>query len=168
MATATLSDDFRLVGHQWAASLLQSSIDVGKVSHAYIFNGPAGVGKTRLARDFTLALNCENPPHEKSGLRYCGECRACRLIAGNKHSDVTTISLAWQALQPENQGSANNNLKIDTIRAIQTEINRPPKEVPWRVYIVQDVNTMQPAAANAFLKTLEEPPSRAILILLSD
>jgi DNA polymerase-3 subunit delta' len=168
MATATTNDNPRLVGHEWAASLLQSSIDAGKVGHAYIFNGPASVGKTRLAHDFTMALNCEQPPQGVSGLRFCGVCRACRLIAADKHSDVTVISLEWQGRQPENQGSANNNLKIDTIRSIQAEINRPPKEVPWRVYIVQDVNTMQPAAANAFLKTLEEPPSRAILILLSD
>ena len=182
MATLSLHENPRLIGHTWATGLLQSSIAAGKVSHAYIFSGPAGVGKTRLALDFALALNCENQPAEHQlaeqhptgqgqqakGLWYCGECRACRLIAAGKHSDVTTISLAWQALQTENQGSANANLKIDTIRAIQAEISRPPKEVAWRVYIVQDVNTMQAAAANAFLKTLEEPPTRAILILLSD
>ncbi len=160
----------KLVGHDWAANLLQSSIDSRKVSHAYIISGPAGVGKTRLALEFALALNCEEPPPPEglSGLRYCGFCRACRLISAGKHPDVTTISLEWQSLQAENAGSANNTLKIDTIRAIRAEISRPPKEVPWRVYIVQDVSTLQTAAANAFLKTLEEPPSRAIIILLAD
>jgi len=169
MTTLSLDNTPGLVGHEWATNLLQSSIDAGKVGHAYIISGPTSVGKTRLALDFALALNCLQPPlpGEQNGLRYCGQCRACRLISAGKHPDVTMISLAWQALQPENQGSANANLKIDTIRAIQAEISRPPKEVRWRIYLVQDVNTLQAAAANAFLKTLEEPPPRAILILLA-
>lgn len=163
-----------LIGHDWAAQLLQRSIDMGKLSHAYVFNGPRGVGKTRLAFDFALALNCENPPTDKAkakdGLRYCGECRACRLIADNKHSDVTLINLEWQARQEDAKELTAGGmvLKIDTIRAVQAGVNRPPKEVKWRIFIIQDAATMQAAAANAFLKTLEEPPPRAMLILLND
>ncbi len=169
MAILNLTEIPKLIGHEWVTGLLQSSIEAGKIGHAYIFGGPASVGKTRLAHDFALALNCEQPPPPglQPGLRYCGQCRACRLISADKHPDVSLIGLEWQARQPENQGSANASLKIDTIRAIQSEISRPPKEVPFRVYIVDDVDTMQAAAANAFLKTLEEPPRRAVLILLA-
>lgn len=159
-----------LIGHDWAARLLQRSIDNSRLAHAYIFNGPRGVGKTRLAFDFAMALNCQNPPDAMSGLRYCGECRSCRLIADNKHPDVTLINLEWQARQEDQKELTTGGmvLKIDTVRAIQAGISRPPKEVNWRIYIVQDAATMQAAAANAFLKTLEEPPPRAILILLNE
>ncbi len=159
-----------LIGHAWAAKLLQRSIDRGKLSHAYVFNGPRGVGKTRLAFDFAMAINCLQPPAQGEGLRYCGECRACRLIADDKHSDVTLVNLEWQARQEDVKELTTGGmvLKIDTIRAIQAGISRSPKEVNWRIYIVQDAATMQVAAANAFLKTLEEPPPRAILILLND
>ena len=159
-----------LIGHSWAARLLQRSIDQGKQSHAYIFNGPRNVGKTRLAFDFAMALTCLQPPAEGEGLRYCGECRFCRLIAEDKHADVTLINLEWQARQEDNKELTTGGmvLKIDTIRAVQAGVNRPPREARWRIYIIQDAATMQAAAANAFLKTLEEPPPRAILILLND
>ncbi len=158
----------KLIGHTWAAGLLQSTILAEKISHAYLISGPAGVGKHRLAISFAMALSCENPP-TVVGLRYCGECRPCRLISADKHPDVTTIGLEWQSRQDGvKEGNAGQNLKIDSIRAISPEVNRPPKEIPWRVFIIRDAETMQPAAANAFLKTLEEPPSRIVLMLLAD
>lgn len=169
-ALENLSVTDSLIGHAWAAKLLQRSIDRGKLSHAYVFNGPRGVGKTRLAFDFAMAINCLQPPVQGDGLRYCSECRACRLIAEDKHSDVTLINLEWQAREEDVKELTTGGmvLKIDTIRAIQAGISRSPKEINWRMYIVQDAATMQVAAANAFLKTLEEPPPRAILILLND
>lgn len=159
-----------LIGHEWATALLQNSIDSGKLSHAYIFRGPAGIGKGFLARLFVMALNCQNPPtsEQQKGLRFCGECRACRMIDQDKYPDVTTVGLEWQARNTDIGGSANANLKIDTVRAIQQEISRAPTEAARRIFIVEDAATMQPAAANAFLKTLEEPPARAMLILIAD
>lgn len=160
-----------LIGHEWAAGLLQSSIDSGKVSHAYIFSGPAGIGKSHLAHFFVMALCCEQPPAETGrGLRFCGQCRACRLISQDKHPDISVIGLEWQARNTDISGSSSSNavLKIDTVRYIQQETSRAPSEAPWRIFIVEDAATMQPAAANAFLKTLEEPPGRAMLILISD
>ncbi len=163
-----------LIGHEWAVGLLQSGIDSGKVSHSYIFSGPAGIGKTQLARYFVMALCCQQPPapdEENPGqLRFCGVCRACRMIGEDKHPDVTVVGLDWQARNVDITGSSSSNavLKIDTVRAIQHEISRIPTEAPWRVFIVEDAATMQPAAANAFLKTLEEPPARAMLILIAD
>ncbi|HEX2910116.1 MAG TPA: DNA polymerase III subunit [Chloroflexia bacterium] len=161
-----------LIGHEWAAELLQSAIDSSKVSHAYIFRGPTGIGKSLLAHHFALALCCERPPARSEdgaspGLRFCGTCRPCRLISNDKHPDVTVVGLEWQARNGDG-ASSNANLKIDTVRAVQLEISRAPTEAPWRIFIVEDAATMQPAAANAFLKTLEEPPARAILILIAD
>ncbi len=171
-------DTFRppsFIGNEWAAGSLQSAIDSGKLPHAYIFSGPAGVGKSYLAHQFVMALCCLEPPPAtpgqiERGLRFCGQCRTCRMIGEDKHPDVTVVGLAWQARNIESSGSAsaNANLKIDTVRAIQHEVSRAPTEAPWRVFIVEDVATMQLAAANAFLKTLEEPPARALLILVSD
>ncbi|NWJ48844.1 MAG: DNA polymerase III subunit delta' [Chloroflexi bacterium] len=158
-----------MIGHGWAVSFLQNCIDTEKVTHAYLLRGPAGVGKFRLALDFALALGCENPPAKKYGLRYCGECRPCRLIEENKHSDVTVLGLEWQTRsEGVKEGNAGQNLKIDSVRYISHEVSRPPHEIGWRVIIIRDAETMQTAAANAFLKTLEEPPDRAVLILLAD
>lgn len=162
-----------LIGHEWAAGLLQSSIDTHKLSHAYVFSGPNGIGKSFLAHHFVMALSCQNPPAKvegQLGFRFCGECRPCRMIRDDKYPDVSVISLEWQARMESGTGSssANANLKIDTIRSMQLEVSRAPIEAPWRVFIVEDAATMQVAAANAFLKTLEEPPARAIIILISD
>lgn len=163
----------QLIGHEWAAGLLQSSIDTHKTSHAYVFSGPNGIGKSFLAHHFVMALCCLEPPPKVEGamgFRFCGVCRACRMIRDDKYPDVSVIGLEWQARMESGTGSAsaNANLKIDTIRAMQLEISRAPLEAPWRVFIVEDAATMQLAAANAFLKTLEEPPARALIILISD
>ena len=166
--TPVLPSPPALIGHEWAAGLLQNSIDHHKLSHAYVFSGPAGIGKSYLAHLFTMAICCERPPVGGEGLRFCNQCRACRLIGQDKHPDVTVIGLEWQARQLDITGTANANLKIDTVRAVQHEISRAPTEAPLRVFIVEDAATMQPAAANAFLKTLEEPPARALLILIAD
>lgn len=162
-----------LIGHEWAAGLLQSSIDSHKLSHAYIFSGPAGIGKSFLAHHFVMALCCLEPPPRvdgQMGFRFCGVCRACRMIRADKYPDVSVVGLEWQARLEGGSVStgASATLKIDSIRAIQLEISRAPIESPWRVFIVEDAATMQPAAANAFLKTLEEPPARAVIILISD
>jgi DNA polymerase-3 subunit delta' len=162
-----------LIGHEWAAGLLQSSIDSHKLSHAYVFSGPNGIGKSFLAHHFVMALSCQNPPAKiegQLGFRFCGECRACRMIREDKYPDVSVISLEWQARMESGTGSssASATLKIDTIRAMQLDVSRAPLEAPRRVFIVEDAATMQIAAANAFLKTLEEPPARALIILICD
>ena len=161
-----------LIGHEWAARLLQRAIDAGRVTHAYLFVAPAGSGKARLALDFARALTCRSAAEVVvgDGLRYCGLCRTCRLVAEGHHPDVTFVGLEWQAKQAGGAGSGNvgQNLKIDTVRQISAELSRRPVEAAWKIFVVEDADTLQAEAANAFLKTLEEPPPQAIVILLSD
>jgi len=138
---------WNLVGHEWAVGLLAQSIAKGSISHAYLFTGPAHIGKTTLALEFAAALNCigsEVP---------CGECLACRKIATGIHPDVRLIS---------GEGKA---IGIDKVRQIQHEAMLSPFEGRWRVHILSDFQDATPEAANCLLKTLEEPPKREVLIL---
>lgn len=145
-----------LIGHEWAAALLSSAITHERVGHAYLITGPAQVGKTTLARTFAQALNCQAPAGQP-----CGQCRACRLIAQDRHPDVRLVL-------PERTGRGLASLKIDQIRALQHELNLAPYEARWRVAILREFDAANASAANAFLKTLEEPPANVVLLLTAN
>ena len=138
---------WNLVGHEWAARLLGSSIAKGRLTHAYLFTGPPNVGKTTLALNFAQAILCggEEPP--------CQECAACRQIARRSHSDVRLV---------EAEGST---FKIGQVRELEREASLAPYSGRYRVYILSEAERMSTEAANALLKTLEEPPDPVILIL---
>lgn len=144
-----------IIGHDWATELLAGAIHHDRVGHAYLITGPAHIGKTTLARTFAQALNCQNPEVAK---RPCGECRACRLIAANRHPDVRlvepTISPRGRAL-----------IKIEQIRQLQQDLSLSAYEGRYKVAILSRFDTANINAANAFLKTLEEPPNNVILLL---
>ncbi|MBN1311235.1 MAG: DNA polymerase III subunit delta' [Anaerolineae bacterium] len=139
--------NWHLIGHEWAVRLLAEQIAAGRTRHAYLLTGPSGVGKTTLATRLTQAFNCtgENPP--------CGECRPCHLIGQGIHPDILTV-------EPEKA-----SIRIDTIRDLQAALNLHPLEARYRIAIVLDVHHLTDAAADALLKTLEEPPVAARLIL---
>ncbi|MCD6289361.1 MAG: AAA family ATPase, partial [Anaerolineae bacterium] len=103
-----LSTDWPVIGHEWAVRLLRQSLQRGTLSHAYLFIGPAGVGKTTLARALAQAVLCQA---EDIAARPCGECRACRLIVQDKHPDVRIIA-------PSEPGRA---LSTEQIRGMQRE-----------------------------------------------
>ncbi len=138
---------WQTIGHEWAVALLQGAIDSERIAHAYLFTGPANIGKTHLARELAAALNCtgDAPP--------CGVCRACTKTARQAHPDLTFV---------EPDGA---KIKIDQIRQVQRELALSPYEGRWRVCIITDFQTATVEAANALLKTLEEPPSRVVMIL---
>jgi DNA polymerase-3 subunit delta' len=139
-----------VVGHEWAVALLRRSLVEDRVGHAYLITGSPQIGKTTLARTFAQALNCAHPEADE---RPCGTCRSCRLVNGGNHPDV-------QLIEPEGA-----YLKIDQVRALQRQVALSPVEGRWKVYILREMERATAEAANALLKTLEEPPSHAVLIL---
>ncbi|MFW5941032.1 MAG: DNA polymerase III subunit delta' [Chloroflexota bacterium] len=144
-----------LVGHRWAVDLLAGAIQNDRVGHAYLITGPEQIGKTTLARLFAQALNCTAPDPT---MRPCGRCRSCTLIAADRHPDV-------RMLQPALSGRGKRTLKIDEIRELQQDLNLAAYEARWKVAILPHFDAATQGAANAFLKTLEEPPGQVLLLL---
>jgi DNA polymerase-3 subunit delta' len=138
-----------VVGHDWAVSRLSCAVEDGRLAHAYLITGPARVGKTTLARALAMAINCTGQP------RPCGRCRACVRIASDTHADVRLVS-------PEGE-----RLKIDQVRELQRELSLSPVEARMRVAILDDFDRATTEAMNALLKTLEEPASSAVLIVIA-
>lgn len=144
----------KVVGHRWAVEMLTSGLANGRLGHAYLITGPDQVGKSTLARTFAQALNCEAAEEE----RPCSSCRPCKLIAADRHPDVKLV-------QPEVSGRGKLTLKIETIRQLQKDLNLSAYEARYKVAILQRFDAATIGAANAFLKTLEEPPGKVILLL---
>ena len=144
-----------IIGHDWAVELLADSIRHDRVSHAYLITGLEQVGKTTLARTLAQALNCLA---ESVGERPCGQCRACKLIANDRHPDVRLV-------EPEVSGRGQLNLKIEAMRQLQRDLNLAAYEARTKVAILKRFDAANASAANAFLKTLEEPPNNVVLVL---
>ena len=145
----------QIVGHEWAVTLLSGAISHQRIGHAYLITGPAQIGKTTLARTFAQALNCEATTLAQ---RPCGQCRACQLIGTDRHPDVRLI-------EPEVSGRGSLSLKIEAIRELQRDLNLAAYEGRYKVAILKRFDAANQNAANAFLKTLEEPPGNVILLL---
>ena len=142
-----------VIGHDWATEVLASSIEHGRVGHAYLITGPEHVGKTTLARLFAMALSCSS-----TDSRPCGVCRACQLIKADRHPDI-------QLVLPEYNARGIATLKIDVIRELQNRLQLGCYEARYKIAILKQFDAATIGAANAFLKTLEEPPAHVILIL---
>jgi DNA polymerase-3 subunit delta' len=164
MTTDNSFANWGIIGHTWAVDALRRSLAGGRSAHAYLLTGPAGVGKALLALRLAQALNCEH-----GGLDPCLECRACKRIARGNHPDVRIAGMATQtaALKPE-EAARQKDLKIDTVREWQSDINLRPYEGRRRVFILHDAEKLTEAAANAMLKTLEEPPPYATIALVAN
>ncbi len=155
---------WKVVGQDAAVSMLARCLAEDRISHAYLFVGPAHVGKATTARRFAQALNClgDDPP--------CGECRACRLIADGKHPDVETMGVGGLCEEPEHRDhrtDGSRDIRICQVRRMQRVLSRTPYEGRCRVIIVDPADALTTEAANAFLKTLEEPPPNVVLILVA-
>lgn len=131
--------------------------------HAYILTGPSQSGKRALATAFAKAMNCAQPPD--SG-EFCGECNICRRIDRGVFPDVTVLDLSTQADRERTTGK-NLTLTIATVRDVISQVAYRPSESRWKIIIVDDVESMQETAQEAFLKTLEEPPAYAVILLLT-
>ncbi|MGI8586908.1 MAG: ATP-binding protein [Chloroflexia bacterium] len=163
--------EWPVVGHGAAVGILRRAL-TGRLAHAYLLIGPPQSGKATLARLFAQALFCTGDPAAlgEEGRQPdvpCGRCRNCTRIARGVYPDVDWYSLARQAAEPEQQGKVNKDLSIGTIRALQSGLSLRPYEGEWRVAVLEDADAMSLPAANALLKTLEEPPPYAVLLLLA-
>lgn len=134
-----------VVGQTLPKEILQTALQTGKLSHAYIFYGKKGVGKTSLAQEFMKAIVCEN--HSA-----CGNCPSCKQFYST--SDICIVE-------------GEKSISVDTVREITSEIYLKPFHFSKKIYLVKDADKMTVQAQNALLKVFEEPPSYAILILLT-
>lgn len=137
-----------VVGQEHITKTLANQILAGKISHAYLFTGSRGTGKTSVAKIFAKAVNCEN---NKTG-SPCGECEACQRLS--KENDINVIEI----------DAASNN-RVDDIRELREKVKFAPIGAKYKVYIIDEVHMLSDSAFNALLKTLEEPPKYVIFIL---
>lgn len=137
-----------VVGQEAVVSILRKALDSKNISHAYLFAGPRGTGKTSVARILAKGLNCEKGITSSP----CGKCYMCQAITEGRAVDVIEIDAA-------------SNRGIDDIREIRERVKHPPLEGRYKVYIIDEVHMLTKEAFNALLKTLEEPPEYVIFVL---
>src|SRR5215217_5845871 len=142
-------DSDELVGQEHIVRTLQNAVRLDRVAHAYLFSGPRGTGKTTTARVLAKAINCL---HDDPGLRPCNTCLNCQAINAGASPDVIEIDAA-------------SNRGIDDIRDLRERVRYAPAQLRSKVYIIDESHQITGAAANAFLKTLEEPPAHTRFIL---
>lgn len=136
-----------VVGQEVIIKTLSNAIHNNKVSHAYLFTGPRGTGKTSIAKIYAKILNCEH----LENLSPCEECVSCTQINNNQNIDVIEIDAA-----------SNNG--VDEIREIRNKVGLVPSNSKYKIYIIDEVHMLTTQAFNALLKTLEEPPAHIIFI----
>lgn len=143
-----------IIGHKQIIAHLEKAIKSGKVSHAYIFSGEKGVGKKRLADAFALTLQCTGEDETK---RPCGECHSCRQALSGNHPDIIYLT-----------HEKPNSIGVEDVRTQLTDdILIRPYNGRYKIYIIQEAEKMTQQAQNAILKTIEEPPEYAVILLLT-
>ena len=156
-----MTDNWNILGHEWAVDMLRRHVARGETRHAYLFAGAPGLGRRTLALRLAQALNCEKPvaPGEP-----CFVCRTCKQIEAMQHTDLAVI----QAMDEDGASKEGGTLRVDQIREVQRTLNLKPYQSPFRVALFLRFQEANDNAANALLKTLEEAPAHAILLLTAD
>jgi DNA polymerase-3 subunit delta' len=143
-----------ILGQDRVLSYLKTARRVDRLAHAYLFLGPEGVGKASSARALAAALNCAQPLEDSDA---CGTCPSCRRLAAGTHPNFEVIVPTSEGHQPQ--------IKIGQIREFRRLTGYPPLNGGWRVALIKPAEALNDEAANALLKTLEEPPARHLLVL---
>jgi DNA polymerase-3 subunit delta' len=144
-----------IAGHRLASAVLERAAISGQVRHAYLLTGPESIGKTTLALTFARLLECQGRAPDAP--EPCGRCAACAKVAHGTHPDVTVV-------EPP---PGKRTLDVESVREVSRAASLAPSEGAWRVFVLPAAERLTPAAANALLKTLEEPPPAVVLLLTS-
>ena len=154
-----------LIGNARALAAVQRALASGSPPHAWLFAGPAGVGKASLARWLAQVVNCAQTGvrrDDTGAVEPCGECAQCTRIARAIHADVVTVSIP-----PPEDGVQHKDISVDQVREVEQAVALSPFEGRTRVAIIDPADAMSANAQNAFLKTLEEPPPNAVFVLIA-
>ena len=155
LSTTLKTSNWNLTGHEWAVDMLRKHVANASMRHAYLITGSPGLGKRSLALAFARSLTCSDAPAPGE---FCGECRNCRQMGKLQHPDLTVI-------ESEKVGGM---LKVEQIRELRKSVLLSPYQAPFRIILLLRFEEANASAANALLKTLEEAPSKVILILTAD
>lgn len=150
-------NNWNLIGHEWIVASLARDILSGRLRHAYLIAGPSSVGKRALASAFIQALLCEQAE------KPCGECRPCKLVSHGNHPDVILVvpALSGERIKAE-------KIKVEPIRDLINALALKPVEAVRRIALITNFELISERTSNTLLKTLEEPPGQAIIILTTD
>lgn len=150
-----MSSFLSVVGHQNIIQYISSAVTSGKISHAYILNGDRGSGKKLLAKLFAMSLQCED--REEDG-DPCGQCKSCKQAVHGNQPDIIYVT-----------HEKPNTISVDDIRTqVNNDIVIKPYSSPYKIYIIPEADLMTEQAQNAILKTIEEPPEYAVIMLLTE
>jgi DNA polymerase-3 subunit delta' len=153
-----------LIAHESVLSALQRALESERPAHAYVFTGAAGLGKLTAALEFAAALNCTSDDEKP-----CGVCRDCRDTLAGQHPDVELVAPGGICDEPDHKDHGESrDLRICQIRRLERLLSLAPYTGRRRVAILDAADTLHVEAANAFLKTLEEPPDGTVIILLAE
>jgi DNA polymerase-3 subunit delta' len=153
-----------VINQDHAVMLLRAAARSGRVGHAYLLVGPAGVGRRAVAMAFAQLLNCARPDGDA-----CGECPSCRKIISGSHPDVRVLDVAGgQYLEAPAKEHRGKEIPVDQIRALRHDAAYAPYEGRWKVFIIADAERMNPSSANSLLKVLEEPPAQVVFLLVAE
>lgn len=147
-----MNTNWGMIGHEWAVQLLKGHLMRGEPRHAYLFSGPSGVGRRTLALRFAQAINAENPPAAGD---FDPQTRTSQQFENMQHPDLSLIE----------RQEGDRDIKIDALRQLQRNIILAPYMAKYRIALLLNFEEANPYAANAILKTLEEPPPRVVMLL---
>ncbi|MBI4708804.1 MAG: DNA polymerase III subunit delta' [Candidatus Portnoybacteria bacterium] len=156
-----------IIGHKKILEFLSGSIKSNRLAHAYLFVGPSEIGKKKVALEFIKAIQCQKPEIKDKITNACGKCFSCVQIEKNQHPDVVLIEPSGQKDTAEDEPKKAREIKIEAIRQLQHQVSLSPFSAKHKAIIIDQAEKMNQEAANCLLKTLEEPPQKSILILVS-